>query len=447
MDKLTLLRALLEKETDAAKRKALEDEILQAIRDEAKAEAKKDAEAAVKKELDATSAELAKMRSQFGGMAAEVASDGRTAGSGIEVGTPGLYKGFKLKGEITNLSRQRADDPHARQRAIWLANPAEAERFVKAFIDMFDRSIKNPRALDAIFKAGMNEGTTTAGGFLVPDEFSDEWSFYVRDESVALQFARIVPMTSDVEYVNKENATVNSAGGVIITAEATAATEVNPTVAQTTLTAKRLDGYVRVSNEALADARVRGGLVNQLLDQFAEATGQVIDSAVFIGAGEPMSGVFKSAGYSQQFSAGSTNFSELLVADVLGIIGKTLFAGPNARWFIHQTVLYNYFYNLQDTTNRPIFIPSMATGPTGQIMGWPVTMVKKAPSTTAVSTGMAVFGDLRGVLIGERSRAMQFFVDPYTRGLSHETIFAMFNRYAFAQHLPNMYGRINTPAS
>jgi len=45
-----------------------------------------------------------------------------------------------------------------------------------------------------------------------------------------------------------------------------------------------------------------------------------------------------------------------------------------------------------------------------------------------------------------RANSLSFFVDPYTRGLSHETIFAIFNRYAFAHHLPNYYGRIVTAA-
>lgn len=439
MPKIKLLRDLIAKETDPVKKAEYEDALIKAIEEDAQEKAEAKAKAA----MDAQSAEVAKLKSQLSGMAANVASEGTPGGARVTVGTPGEYKGYRLKAEVANFVRPRENDPHAERRAIMRADPDRAAAFAKGFIDMVDGAMKNPGRDFAITKAGMNEGTTTAGGYLTPDEFSDEWASYVRDESVALQFCRIERMISDVKYIAKENATVNSLGGVIITAEATAATEVNPTVDRTTLTAKRLDGYVRVTVEDMEDAQVRGGFVNQLLDQFAEANGQTIDSAVFIGAGDPCSGVFKSAGYSQVFGSGSTNFSELLESDLRGIIAKVLKA-PNPRFFAHRTVLWNYIYNLKDTTGRPLFIPSLAAGGPQTVHGWPVSEVPKAPSSTAATTGFIVFGDLKGFVIGERVRSMGFFVDPYTRGLSHEVIFAMFNRYAFAQHLSNMYGRIAT---
>ncbi|MCK9569956.1 phage major capsid protein [Candidatus Pacearchaeota archaeon] len=445
MNEIKLLRALIAKEADPVKKAEYEEQLIKAIEKDAQEKADAKAEAKNKAAMDALSAEAAKLRSQFGGMASEVASDGKSVGLGITAGAPGMYKGYRFKAEMANLGLKGKGADHAMFRANMQANPQRAEAFVKTFLDMYEMAKKNPGQEQAIIKAGMNEGTTTAGGWLTPDEFSDEWSSYTRDDSVALQFCRIERMLSDVKYVNKEDATVNSLGGVIITNEATAATEVNPTVARTTLTAKRLDGYTRITVEDMEDAQVRGGLVNQLMDQFSEANGQTIDSAVFIGAGDPCSGVFKSAGYSQTFDTGSSNFSELLESDIRGLIAKVLHA-PNPRFFAHRTILWNYIYGLKDTTGRPLFIPSLAAGGPQTVHGWPISEVPKGPSTSAASTGFILFGDLKGFIIGERARSTSFFVDPFTRGLSHEVIFALFNRYAFAQHMANMYGRIVTAA-
>lgn len=370
------------------------------------------------------SLEVARMKSMFGGMGASVQSTGENVGLGLSVGAPGNYKGYKLRAEIDNLIRKRPS-----------LTPERAERICKGFIDWTSRAMEG-----AVRKAGMNEGTTTAGGFLTPQELDSEWSSYIREESIAMSYGRIIPMNSDVKLVNREDATVMSLSGVKLNTEATAAAEIDPTVAQTTLTAKRMDGYVRVTNEDLEDATVAGGFVNQLMDQFAEAVGQTIDSCVFLGPGDPVSGIFKSAGLSATFGTGSSNFSELLESDLREIVGKVRKA-RSPQWYMHRTALWSYVYNLKDTTGRPLFLVNG-----NSIFGYNVQEVYMAPDTSAAATGFIVYGDLKGFLIGERMRATSLFVDPYTLGLSHQTIFAIFSRYAFAQHLPNMYGRIVTAA-
>jgi HK97 family phage major capsid protein len=370
------------------------------------------------------------LKSMSSGMGSMIGGGG-PASNGLTVGTPGLYRGYRLKAEIDNLARKRSG-----------LSPERAELVAKGFIDWVDGAMRGVGT-----KAGMNEGTTTAGGFLTPDEFADDWTAYVREESIALQFARIVPMSSDVKYIAREDATVFTLDGVKITTEAQAATEVSPTVDRTTLTAQRMDGYVRVTNEDLDDARVAGGFVAQLLDQFSEAQGQKCDSCVFLGTGSPMSGVFKSSGYSQVFGTGSSNFSELLESDLRGIVAKVL-KSKRGRWYCNKSVLWTVIYNLRDSQNRPLFVqsPSLGNQGGGMVWGYPVTETYQAPSTSAASTGFILFGDLDGVVIGERSRATSLFVDPYTRSLSHETIFALFSRFAFAQHQPLKLGRIVTAA-
>jgi HK97 family phage major capsid protein len=449
MDKLKLLRELLAKETDPAKKQAYEDEVLKEIAEQERVKAETKANETFQGKLDEATRESAKLRSQLSGMGANL-SGGAPASSGIVVGTPALYKGYKLKAEIASLMRpykgKGGGEKHSAIAAELKADPVRAEAVAKFWLDMYEAAIKNPGREQAVFKEGMNEGTTTAGGYLTPTEQMDVWDAYARDESVALQFARVVPMTSDIKLVNKENATVASLSGVAITAEATAATVVTPTVDQTTLTAKRLDGYTHITVEDLEDAQVAGGFVAQLLDQFSEAAGQTIDSCVFVGSGSPMSGVFKSAGYSQAFSSGSAAFSMLLEADLRGIIAKITKRGT-FRFYGNHAIFWNTVYGLKDSNGRPLFIPAMNAALPNSLYGYPTSEVPICPATSAASTGFLGFGDLyQAVLIGRRSDRMSFFVDPYTKGLAHQTIFALFLRYAFAQHLTLMFGRIVTSA-
>jgi HK97 family phage major capsid protein len=446
MDRLKLLRELLAKETDTAKKQALEDEILKEIAEQERVKAEKKASEEFKAKLDEAAREGAKLRSQLEGMGANLAGAGAPAGTGIIVGTPGEYKGYRLKAEIATLMRgtEKGRERHASLHSELRADPARAEAVAKFWIDMFDNALKHPgRETPVHFKEGFNEGTTTAGGYLTPDEQMDVWDSYARDESIALQNCRVEPMRSDVKLINKENATVSSLGGIAVNSEATAAAVVTPTVDQTTLTAKRLDGYTHVTNEDLEDAVVRGGFVAQLLDQFSEAVGQTVDSCVFVGTGSPVSGVFRSSGWSTVFGTGSAAFSMLLESDIRAIIAKVV-KGSRFKFYAHRSVLWNTIYGLQDGNKRPLFLPSMVATAPGSVCGFPAIEVPKAPSTSAASTGFILFGDLYGFAIGRRSDALSFFVDPYTKGLSHQTIFAIFTRYAFAHHLSNMYGRIVT---
>jgi len=72
MDKLKLLRELLAKETDPAKKQALEDEILKEIAEQERVKAETKATADFKERLDKATAEGAKLRSQLQGMGAEI---------------------------------------------------------------------------------------------------------------------------------------------------------------------------------------------------------------------------------------------------------------------------------------------------------------------------------------------------------------------------------------
>jgi len=437
-------RALLEKEEEQEKQEELSGEILELTKQLGRIEAEVEAEEkAAEKEREQAKGKT-KMAVNFPPQNGKEDEDGGER-PGIKVVARGTYKGFNLKREVRMLQTYTGLSERSRLRAK--EDPEGAELLSKAMIDMIGKAYMKAGQNNWITKAAMQEGTDSEGGYLVAPEYKDALLGYIRDESLALQHCRVWPMGSDVAYVATENAKVS----VAITAEEGTATESEPTFSQVTLTAKRHDSYAICSNELLQDQNIGQGIVAILMNQFNEAIGQKIDSAVFIGSGDPVSGVFLSTGYSEVFSSGSTHFSELLESNIRNVIADIRpNRRRNAKFFMANSVLWPYVYGLQDSQNRPLFVDTRSGGPAPyRLWGYPIVEGNDdiMKSTSAADTGMIVFGDLAGFFIGERLATVDMIVDPYTEMADYQTRFGFFTRWAYAHGLSNYYSRIVTAAS
>ena len=357
----------------------------------------------------------------------------------VVVGEPDNYKGFNLKRVVGDIDMIEGVSATVKNRVK--ARPEQSIGLMKHFADLYLEAKAHPLAS----KAAMQEGTDPEGGYLTPTEQRAELFAYVRELSVTMPDVTHVPMTSDVMTVPAELSNVS----VAWTAEEADATASNPTFKQITLTAKRLDAYSTSSNELIEDTNVPGGIVAVLLSQFTEAVAKELDNQVLTGTGSPVSGIFTAqAGYSEVFSSGSTAFSELLESNVRNLIGKI---PPErldgAKWYMNNSVLWQYFYGLKDGDSRPLFIPSMSQGVPHTLFGYPVKQSSQATSVSAAGATMAAFGNLKGFVVGDRLTNIKLFIDPYTLGKSYQTNFYFFTRWAFAHALPGYYGRIVTAAS
>lgn len=413
-------------------------------------------------ELAKLTADLGDLREQIGEAKAEekAAAAEREAlkkvdpvqpvtGQRVEVvGPPPRYKGFNLKAETDYAMHGMGGYGNLKPGVIkrMAEDPARTEKVLKVVADLWENRIVG----GARVKAAMQEGTDSEGGYLTPTEQHAEILHYVRESSYALQDCRIYDMGSDVATVPYEL----TSGTVALTAEEIAATESEPTFGVVTLTAKRIDAYSIVSNELLEDALLLpGGVMALLLEQFTEAMGQYIDSTVFLGPGSPMSGVFKSTatGNSVVFGSGSTHFSELLESNIRSVIAKVKPARRgNAKFYIGNTNLWAYVYGLKDGDGRPLFVQNISEEGPGRVWGYPVREGNDTvmPSTSAVSTGMIYFGDLKQhVVLGRRLGSLKVAVDPYTKMAEYQTRVGFFSRWAFAQALTASGARIATAAS
>ena len=442
MNKIELLKQLISKTEDPAELEELNKQLLEAIEDEAREKAEKEA----KEKYEAKLLEQKKGETGLAKAAALPGGDpdpnaGAYAGQ-VKVVEAGMYKGYSLKrarGTLTNDGRI-----HPGLQKLAKADPDSADLVCKWMVDQLLKASQFNPGMSPQQKAQMVEGTDALGGYTTPTEEREAILSYIREVSLALPNVTTIPMQSDSMTMSREDFKVQ----VNYTDEASDATETSATFASITLTPKRMDAYTKVSNELIDDSSVPGGIAGLLAGQFFEAVGQKVDSTVFIGTGDPVSGVFLSAGTSVVFSSGSTAFSELLESNmrtaIRNIRTRRLAA---AKWYAHRVPTWDYVYGLQDGNNRPYFIESMVAGAPHQAWGYPFLLPEEAPQTSAAATGFIVFGDLRGFIVGERMTNVNLFVDPYSLSRSNSTQYLLFTRWAYAHGLNEYYTRIVTAAS
>lgn len=315
-----------------------------------------------------------------------------------------MYHGYDLRkqGQFLNIGRK-----------VEFENDEQRERFAKTMI----LGIKH--ATGEIDKAALNETTAAQGGYLVDDEFMAGIFGLARQTSVGLQDCRIVPMSGDTLLIAQEDGAVS----VAWTAEATAATQSEPTIAQTTLTATRLDAYSIMSNEVLDDAKI--DIVAWLTDLFSEAIGQEIDNQVFNGTGSPFAGAMANAGQSINLTASGTitevdcsyTISQLPVNHAIG-----------AKFYLNRKP-FHLLRSLKTTDGDPIFTKPGAMVP-GTIYEYQYSLVEQMPTSLAVAadTPVGLFGNLKNYYIGSR-QGIQIALDPYGLFTANQTRFRVTSRW------------------
>lgn len=422
----TLVKKLIDTEVDEKEVAKLNDELIEIVEEIAtiKAEAKV-AEKAKEKELEAEKKEM------------KAKSDEPK----VEITQQGMYKGVNLKRAIAEAGNLKASILDASKQDY-----GRVEAATKWFTDMVQNSMSRP-----VEKATMVGLTTDAlGGYITPTEERMELLAYMKQDSLALRDARVERMTGDKMTMPRElyNAVVafrDESGAVGAT---------SATFSQVTLSTKGIDGYVTASKELVADSPL---LIATLMAQFIEGTAKKIDSAVFKGTGSPMSGVFTSAVTNSATFTG-VNFSSVTAAAIETIIGKVLSIPQDTtrlKWYAHPSVMYGILKAMRaggsTTTDGPYLYWDSMRGPGVPPMfaGFPIEMAYQAPTsaTSAAAKTLAVFGDLSGVIIGERLNATSMFYDPYVSAANGHDRFFWFTRFAFNLAQVNKLGRIRSAAA
>lgn len=379
----------------------------------------------------------------------------------------------EIVGEASSKAATEAVEAYAKEHQLdsvatkFMASGKTAEDFDKleakekaaAFIKAVYR--KDGNAL-AAYKA-MNEGTGSAGGFVVPQEWAAEVFRVVEDFGIVPKLATKFPMSSSTLNVPRLSASVS----VYWPGEGSVGTSAQPTFEQVVLEAKTLVGITPMSNELLADANV--GVVDLLTQLFAESIAGELDNQGLAGSGAPFTGILNDAGVTVfQAATGHSTFTlAATAAQTRTLISKIKpWALQGAVFVMHRSVwsliqqdapsggtYYLSSFNPVITGNTQANgTQGYPLGVAGTLWGYPVLLSDKMPSSTAVSTKFIIFGNLAHIFMGTRQDlqvaiSQEATVDSTNLFAANMSAVRVTTRVALAVGLPTAFAVLETSAS
>lgn len=289
--------------------------------------------------------------------------------------------------------------------------PAVAKRFgkLKAFEEpeeaytagQFLRAVfgRNEDAKEWCEKRGislaMSETDSSKGGFLVPEGMEASIIRLVEGRGVFRQYARNYPMTSDTDNLPRRESGIT----VYWVGENTEITASDAELGNVELVARKMGALTKVSSELSEDSIV--SIADFITTEIAYGFADKEDEAGFNGDGTSTYGGVTGlnsalqAGSIQDAASGNTTFATLDLADFEGAVGKLpMFAGIMPMWFIHKTG-WSLSMSRLATAAGGNTTETIAGGARETLfLGYPVVFCQVLPSTDAVSTIQAYFGDL-----------------------------------------------------
>jgi len=258
-------------------------------------------------------------------------------------------------------------------------------------------------------KATLVEGTDSAGGFLVPEEFRAQiFASGLETAVVRNNNPMVVPMTSDTLRYPRivDTAHTSSVHGGIVgywTGEGKDLQESEPTFGDITLTAKKLTGYTKVSEELLQDSAI--SLEPFLRRQFGEAWAWFEDLAFLrgTGSGQPL-GILNAAAL---ISVTRQDTDNALYKDVTNMWSRmTPDLRGRAVWVAnHELYKELLFMNAANTVTNAYgaqtsFIANLNDPVKAILMGRPLIFSEKM--SALADAGDFAFYDFGSYLIGDR---------------------------------------------
>ena len=237
----------------------------------------------------------------------------------------------------------------------------------------------------------MNEGTTTAGGYFVPEEQAKFFLELMQQSNTAIPLCRSFTMTTDTF-----NVPVLSAGNTAYWVnENTSITSSDATTGQIQLVAKKVAALSEVSTELIEDANPQ--IAQALNEQLAKDIAIAVDQAIYNGnvGTYTASGLcgFRDRSTYSDINTVNCSSGEITVAKILEakkLIKEDYFAAGGDTMVINPTVEYKIM-NLTDSNGRPLFSaadtanPLYSTGMVGRILGLNVIVTPAIPVVANVA--------------------------------------------------------------
>lgn len=296
--------------------------------------------------------------------------------------------------QIERLERRRDMEPEFAsntQKPLWSAPGAYGgSRGTGEYAQAFWNALRGRGVSNAL-----SEGTDTSGGFLVPDEFSDELVAALTDQNIFRQIARIVQTSRDKLKVPVATA-VGAASWID---ENDTVPESDSVFGQITLSAYKLGTLMRASTELIEDSAFN--IQQYIAAEFARRIGAKEEEAFCVGdgSGKP-TGVFAATGGAQA-GATAASATALTFDDVIELFYSLKPPYRVKAVFVTSDGMLKVLRKIKDNNGQYIWQPSVKDGAPDTILGKPVYTSAYAPGIAASASVMA-FGDFSYYWIANR---------------------------------------------
>lgn len=239
----------------------------------------------------------------------------------------------------------------------------------------------------------LTKGTATDGEELVPTSFLAQLNEHLIETAAIVDAGATVLRTDSGEDLEVPKTTSYSAASIV--AEGGTIGESDPQFGQVTLGAFKYAFIVQASRELLEDSAI--DLVEFLARQGGRALGEGFggDVATGSGSGEP-NGVVTAAtvGHTQTTTgvSGVPQYDDLI--DTIHSVISPYRRRPGAALVMSDATLAE-IRKLEDSQNRPLWVPSLVAGEPSTLLGVPV-VVDHNIADAATSAKSLAYGDLSG---------------------------------------------------
>lgn len=271
---------------------------------------------------------------------------------------------------------------------------------------------ENGIAYSSNFRNALSEGTNTAGGYLVPEEFSQAIVDLRETYGVFRRYARIIPMGRDTLHIARRVSGVTAT--FVGENPSSGQSSSDPVWDGVQLTAKKLSVTTLFSMELDEDAMI--SIADNLASEFAYAFALKEDQCGFIGDGTSTYGGI--VGLQKKFDndltllgavdvATATHdlFSEIDQTDLATLMGTLpQYARMNAKWFCSQACADIVFGRLMATAGGNT-IQTLQGDYRPSYLGHEIVVSQVLNSTLTANDNvtMLMFGDIsKAATIGER---------------------------------------------
>jgi len=246
---------------------------------------------------------------------------------------------------------------------------------------------KDPMMLAQV--KALSEGTGSAGGYLVPEEFRLEVIREAELYGILRKNAFTFPTSTDTVHLN------NDAGSVSVawTSENSQISASAPTLAETVLYIKKAAGITALSNELLDDAQFP--IVQYLATLFGEEIAKAEDTQGLTGTGSPFTGLIGGLSNINTYTMTSTSIKDISADDLLQLALKVSAKYRQGASYVMHPTVFSYIRQQKSSGSGEYIVQQpIAPNQSYTLWGYPVLESEVMPSTDASGTAFVGFANI-----------------------------------------------------